>query len=246
MTRTRKLTLVGASIAALAVAGGGVAIAATKAWSPREERKAVLDDVAKELGVTPAELSDAFKQALKNRVDDALADGRITEAQADALKKRIDASDYPLPFGFFKFGLGPPLEPFDHGPFGFLGPFAKLDAAASYLGLRQRDLRSRLSDGKTLAEIAKDEGKSVDGLVDALVTAAEKQIDGAVDDGKLTESQGEKLKSGLRERMTRLVSSDFLHSRRFEPPGFRFRHDGFLPDKPRFHRNFWFPRGSSA
>jgi polyhydroxyalkanoate synthesis regulator phasin len=237
--------LFGASIAALAAAGGGVAIAASERWSPREDSKAVLDDVAKELGVTPAELSDAFKQALKNRVDDALADGRITESQADALKKRIDASDYPLPFGFFQFGVGPPLEPFDHKPFGILGPFAKLDAAASYLGLSERELRSRLSDGKTLAEIAKAEGKTVDGLVDALVNAAEKQIDAAVDAGKLTESQGNELKSGLRERITRLVSAEFGF-RRFGLPGFRFREHGFLPDKPRFHHDFWFPRGSSA
>jgi predicted DNA-binding protein (UPF0251 family) len=245
MTGTRKLTLLGASIATLAVAGGGVAIAASEAWSPREESKMVIDDAAEELGITPAELADALKHALLNRVDDALADGRITEEQADALKKRIDASDYPLPLGLLGLGFPPSLRPFDLEPFGFLGPFEKLEAAASYLGLSERELRSRLSDGKTLAEIAKAEGKSVDGLVDALVNAAEKQIDAAVDAGKLSESQGNELKSGLPERMTRLVSAEFGF-RRFGLPGFRFRDHGFLPDKPRFRRDFWFPRSSSA
>ena len=244
MTRGRKLTLLGATLAAAAVAGGGVAIAATKAWSPREERRAVLDDIAKELDVTPAELSEAVKKALKNRVDEALADGRLTEEQADALKERIDSSDYPLPLGLFGLGLLP-HKAFDLRPFGLLGPFAKLEAAASYLGLSERELRSRVGDGKTLAEIAKDEGKSVDGLVDAFVKAGEKQIDDAVDSGKLTESQGRELKSGLRERMTRLVSSDFFRFPRVEFP-FRFRHDGFFPLRPRLGRPIWVPRGPSA
>jgi ribosomal protein S20 len=137
----------------------------------------------------------------------------------------------------------PSLRDFDFKPFGFLGPFAKFEAAATYLGLTESELRSRLSDGKTLAEIAKAEGESVDGLVDALVEAAEKQIDHAVDRGKLTESQAEKLKSGLRDRMERLVENDFFRSPRFDfAPGFHHR---FPPAKPRLDRD-WFFRGPSA
>ena len=40
-------------------------------FSPSEESKAVIDDAASQLGVEPSELSDALKQALKNRVDEA-------------------------------------------------------------------------------------------------------------------------------------------------------------------------------
>ena len=61
----RKILVAGA--AALAVAGGGAAIAASKSGSPQEESKAVVDDAAKQLGITPAKLSSALKQALENR-----------------------------------------------------------------------------------------------------------------------------------------------------------------------------------
>jgi polyhydroxyalkanoate synthesis regulator phasin len=247
MRGSTKLKFIGASVAALAVAGGGAAIAATKVWSPREESQAVIDDAAKQLGVTPSELSDALKQALKNRVDDALADGRLTKAQADELKERIDSSDIPLPLGLF--GLGFPPKAFDLKGFGFVGPFAKLDTAADYLGLSRTELRAKLAQGKTLAEIARSRGKSVDGLVDALVKSAEDKIDAAVDAGKLTKAQADDVKSGLRERMTDLVNGAFRLKRgpgSFFAPGFRFGHPDLLPGRPRFDRDFWPRRGASA
>ena len=222
----RKLKSLGASVAALAVAGGGAALAATKAFSPREESQAVIDDAAKQLGVTPSQLSDALKKALENRVDEAVADGRLTKEQGAELKKRIESNDVPFPF--LGFGLGRGFG-FDHHGF-FPAPFAKLDAAASYLGLSESQLASKLAQGKTLAQIATAQGKSVDGLVDALVKAAEEQIDAAVASGTLTKLQGDDLKSGLRDRMTRVVNGENFGFRRFRlSPGFGPRRDFFAP-----------------
>jgi polyhydroxyalkanoate synthesis regulator phasin len=239
VSRSAKLKIVGASLAALAVAGGGAALAATKPWSPHEESQALINDAAKQLGVTPTQLSDALKKALENRVDDAVASGRLTKAQGDELKKRIDSTDFPFPF-FLGPKLGRPPLPFT---FGFAAPFAKFAAAASYLGLSDSELGSKLAQGKTLAQIAKDEGKSVQGLVDALVSAAEKRIDSVVASGKLTKDQGEQLKSGLRDRMTRLVNGDLRFRRGpalFAPGfGFDFPRFRFAPGAPRFGPFFW-------
>ena len=46
-----------------------------------------------------------------------------------------------------------------------------MDASAEYLGLSANDLRTQLQAGKSLADIAKAEGKSVDGLKQALQAA---------------------------------------------------------------------------
>lgn len=135
------------------IVGSGAAIAATTG-SPSEEADAVIDSAAEKLGVTSDELSDALRDALKERVDAAVAGGRLDEDRAAELKERIDSGDVPL------LGLGHP-----HGP-----PVG-LDAAAYYLGLTDEQLRAELSDGNTLAEIAEAQGKSVDSLVDALVEA---------------------------------------------------------------------------
>jgi hypothetical protein len=118
MNRNRKLIFGAAAL--LAAVGGGVAIAASDS-SPAEENQAIINDAAQQLGISPSKLSDALEKALGDRVDAAVAAGRITKAEGDALKQRIQSGDYPLFFG--------PHRGF--GQFGFRG----LDAAASYLGL---------------------------------------------------------------------------------------------------------------
>ena len=206
MTRRSKGTLVGgACAAALLVIGLGAAgaVAASKILSPSEASKAVIDDAAAQLGVKPQALSNALKQALENRIDAAVADGRLTKDQGAELKKRLQAHEYPFLFGGFA-----PGGPFEHR-FG-LGPdgdFGILDTAASYLGLSEDALRTAL-DGKTLAQVAKDRGKSVSGLVAALVAAENKRIDEAVASGRLTKDQAAGLKAGVQDRMQALVNGE--------------------------------------
>ena len=86
------MKLVVALLAFALLAGGGAAIAGTGDFSPNQEREAFLDDAAKELGVKPSELSAALKNAFKKRVDAAVQAGRITKAEGDRIKARIDSN----------------------------------------------------------------------------------------------------------------------------------------------------------
>lgn len=194
MKRNHKIAI-GAALALSAVAVGG-AVGATK-LTPRQESQAIINDAANQLGVQPSELSSALKQALKNRVDEAVADGRLTREEGQRMKERIDADDVPL--------LGPGLRR-HHGP----GPFhAKLETAAEYLGLTQAQLREALSDGKTLAQVARSRDKSVDGLVDSLVEGAEQKLEDDVQAGRLTEAEKREMLSGLKQRITQMVNGRF-------------------------------------
>ena len=105
MTRIQKITV--AVVAVVAVGGAGAAVAATKLGSPQEESRAVVNDAANQLGVTPERLTTALKTALKNRVDASVKAGRITKAEGDALKARIDENALPL--------FGPGRGRFEHG-----------------------------------------------------------------------------------------------------------------------------------
>jgi hypothetical protein len=223
MERKLKRKLVAGGAAALAVAGGGGAIAATQLGSPNETSQAIVDDAAKQLGIQPSKLSAALKQAIEKQVDAAVAAGRLTKQQGDELKARIEAQEYPLlgiPFGHHGFGPG----------FG-IGHFELLDTAASYLGVTEAQLRSELDGGKTLAQAAKDHGKSVDGLVTALVTAEKKELDAAVAAGRLTKAQEDSILAGAEQRMTDLVNGVRGRGHEF---GFRFR--GVHPDGARMFR----------
>jgi polyhydroxyalkanoate synthesis regulator phasin len=213
-----KRRLIVGGVAALAVAVTGGAYAATRDTNPRQESQAVVNDAARQLGVQPSELTAALRKALANRVDEAVRDGRLTKAEGDALKARINSGEVPLfggPHrGFGKFGRGPDFHL--HG----------LEAAASYLGLTQAQLRTQLNSGKTLARVARDRDKSVDGLIDALVEAQNEKLDQAVKDGRLTQAQANEIKQGQRRRI-----ADFVNNGQFR---FRFRDRDRGPDGPGF------------
>ncbi len=191
----RKHMLAAGTVAALAIAGGGAAIAATGGDRTADSEAAVAD-AAEELGVTPAKLTDALQEALKNRVDAAVEAGRLTEARGQELKERIDAGEVPL------LGIGPGHGHRGHGP----GP--GFDAAASYLGVTEAELRESLADGKTLAELSRAEGKSVDGLVGAMVAEAKERLSQAVEDGRLTQAQANERSAELEDRITAIVNGE--------------------------------------
>ncbi len=207
-----KRKIVAGAVAGLAVAGGGAALAATQLGSPKEESQAIVNDAAHQLGVQPKALSDALKKAIENRIDAAVGAGRLTKTEGEALKQRIEAGELPL-------FMGPP--PGRHVHFGF-GPFGEqLGAAASYLGVTESKLRSELRNGKSLAEVAKDHGKSVDGLVQALVDEAKKHLDSAVQAGHLTQAQEDSMLADLKERISDLVNGRLPP---MLPPRFGERH----------------------
>jgi uncharacterized protein YidB (DUF937 family) len=219
MTRRRTLTFAaGAAGLTLLVAGLGAAgaVGASRILSPGEESKAVIDDAAARLGVTPSELSDALKEALENRIDDAVDEGRLTEEQANELSERIDASEYPFLGGPWRHGFG--LRGQWHDGFAHRG-FALLQAAASYLGMSEEELREELRD-KTLAEIAREQGKAAADLVQQLVAVQPKRVDEAAADGRITEEQATELKEGLDDRMQALVEGELR--RRSDGPRHRF------------------------
>jgi len=197
----RHRTKVAAGAAALLAIGGAGGAVASLDGSPKEESDAIVNDAAAELGVSADELRDALETALANRIDEAVAEGRLSERRAAELKERLADGALPL------VGVGP--GPFGHGPGEHLHVvFFELDRAAAYLGLSEADLRERLAAGDSLAEVARDRDKSVDGLVDVLVKAAEARLDDAVEDGRLSEEREALILENLRERITDLVNGE--------------------------------------
>jgi hypothetical protein len=216
-----------AATAALAVAGGtGAAVAASGGGSGASD---FLDSVAKHLGVSPEKLKDATKAAAVDQVNADLAAGRITKAQADELKARIESGDGVLG-GPGRFGRGPGgpggpgLRP---GP-GFGGKPVianELAAAAKYLGLDESDLRTKLEGGQSLADVAKAQGKDLAGLEQAILDAAKADLDKAVADKKLTQSQADDILGALKDHVGDLVDAkpgDRPHLRGRERGGPRF------------------------
>jgi polyhydroxyalkanoate synthesis regulator phasin len=126
----------------------------------------------------------------KSVLDSLVADGTLTQAQADAVQGRLKEV---LP---------------DRGKGGHLRGLQAAGAdVAAYLGLTGDEIRTALQGGKTLADLAAQEGKTVEGLIDVIVTSETKAIDAAVASGKLTEDRATTIKANLKERTTQMVQN---------------------------------------
>ncbi len=91
MTKRGKVLVIGA-VAALAVAAVAfVVVGQTGATSVTPRRDAFLEKVAAHLGVSVDDLVAAFEKARFEQIDEAVAAGKITPEQAEALKARIEA-----------------------------------------------------------------------------------------------------------------------------------------------------------
>jgi ribosomal protein S4 len=196
----RKLAIGAAGL--LALGGAGAAYGVTQGG--KDERQAFLNDAAKRLNVSPDKLQGALQGAFEDRLGAAVKAGRITQAEANAIKKKIEQGGGP-PVGIPGFGFGAERHfEFRGGPGGPIK--AGLDAAASYLDLTPQQLIDKLGSGKSLADVASDQKKSVDGLKSAIKDSVKKQLDQAVTDKKITQDQENKILDGLDSRIDDVVN----------------------------------------
>jgi len=125
-----------------------------------------------------------------------------SHAQSGVVRRKTDGS--------FAFKLR------DHhrgGGFGFgfgfrAGGVDAMDAAATYIGISEDQLRTELQSGKTLAQVATAHGKTKDGLKQAIHDATKTSLDQAVKDGKVTQTVADQILSRLDSSLEQLVTSN--------------------------------------
>jgi hypothetical protein len=159
-----------------------------------------LAQIAVAQGKSVQGLIDAMVAAAKQQLDQKVAEGKLTAAQRDQLAGQIEARITEM----VNNGRGAPGAG-GGGPAAFAGGL--MDTAADYLGLSRDQLFERVRGGQTLAQIAVAQGKSVGGLVDAMVAAAKQRLDQLVAEGKLTAAQRDQIVGQLEARITDLVNN---------------------------------------
>jgi polyhydroxyalkanoate synthesis regulator phasin len=215
--RVKRYALVSAAVLA-AGAGGGAAIAASNNDDRQKAEQSILDDAAKRLNVTPEALKSALGAAEDAQLDAQVKAGKLTQEQADAIKKARAQSGTVLGGPGVGGRTGGPGGPgFGFGPRGG-GPGhmglqlgldirgGAVDAAAGALGLSRDDLVTKLRAGKSIADVAKDQGKSLDDVKAAITDAVTKELDQRVKDGKLTADQRDELVQELKDHLDDLVN----------------------------------------
>lgn len=165
--------------------------------------KSLAQVTAAQSGKTVDGLKAAIKAAAKADVDADVAAGRVTAAERDAFLAGLDAriDELVARTGFPRDRGGPG---FGHGH--HAGPFAGA-AVAKYLGLTEAQLIAQLRAGRSLADIASAQGKTVAGLKDAIVSAAKAHLDQDVTEGHLTAAQAAERLAQLKANLDDIVQN---------------------------------------
>ena len=183
---------------------------------------ATLATVAEAHGKTRDELKAFIESEVRERLGQAVADGDLTQEQADDIGERLsehldDLIDGELP----KFGglhrRGPGFTP--------------LGDVADFLGIDRAQLLDELrADGATLASVAQAHGKGRDELKSFLETNARERLVEAVSDGDITQEQADEKLEAYSSRLDETLDREWT-----DPPAFRrFRErfeDGDDPDE---------------
>ena len=136
-----------------------------------------LADVATARGKSIDGLKQAMLDAVKADLDKAVANGDITADQEQTIMSKLAAGidDFVNGNG----GLSIKIEA-KGGPGAIFAD--AFETAAEYLGLSEAELKQELQSGKSLAEIATAQGKSVSGLKQKLIDTATADLEKAVDE----------------------------------------------------------------
>lgn len=226
-----KRTIVAGGILAALVAGVlaiGLASAQTETPEPsvtdepQRLGQRFKEELAKQLGISVDQLNAALDSTQFALIDQAVADGKLTESEAQRLRERVEEGHNLFPIG----GARP-----------FIRHHAKaelVEATAEVLGIDVADVRAGLADGQTLAEIAGANGMGAEDFKSALLENVRSTLDEKVADGDITQDQADRAYERLSQNIDDIINREpwqpgdgrpFPHFQR----GPRFWHGGPPP-----------------
>jgi len=196
-----------------ALIGGGIGLAVAQDEDTPIE--SFLGRVADKLGIGEDELRSAMTEAEQDIIDERVAEGTLTAEQGERLRERIEEKGLLGP-------RGGPLEGqrdrFCDGVFDCIRERVRdqvrdqdgrltMEAAATVLGLEPEELLSELKDGKTVAEVAEEQGMAVDEFTSAMLAEVQQELDALVAEGKLTQEQADAIYERVEENIDDIVNA---------------------------------------
>jgi uncharacterized protein YidB (DUF937 family) len=179
-----------------------------------------LDTFAAKLGVDESALLPAAKAAADAAIDKAVADGKLSQDTATALKQRVANANGDL-CGL----LGTRL----HGVRGAGAAGIRSDtisAAANALHLSVADLKSKIAGGSSLKQVAADQKVDYATVSAAVHAAAKADLDKLVSAGKLTADR----EQAILDRLDKALQDGTLGNGGFKGG---FKHPWLRPFAPR-------------
>ncbi len=161
-----------------------------------------LQDLATSKNVTYQSLVDAVNTARKADIAQAVTDGLLTQAQADALNSRLGQTGPAAGRNGMMmrgFGLGLSVSRYN--------TVHPLQVAAQAIGVTCPDLVKAMAQGKSIVQVATDKNVQAQTVIDALVNAYKNASAQDVKEGLITQAQADGRDANLVQRVTAMISS---------------------------------------
>ena len=155
-----------------------------------------LADVAKAKGVDITKVTDALVAEFKAHLDEEVASGEHTQAEADA-----KLAEFKTRVTDMVNNVRPAHGPEGRGPGG-----PKLEAVAKVLGVTAEELKTELAT-KSLADVAKAKGVDITKVTDALVAEFKAHLDEEVASGEHTQAEADAKLAEFKTRVTDMVNN---------------------------------------
>ena len=145
--------------------------------------------VASNLGKSQSQVQKAISDAINQTIDDAVKNGDLTQAQANALKARAGTNAAQTCAGVH--GLPAILGPGRKGGFGGFprSGVNQVNEIAKALGISPSELQQDLRNGQTVQSIASSQGMDEAAFRSKLISVTRTDLDQQVQAGKLTQTQ---------------------------------------------------------
>jgi polyhydroxyalkanoate synthesis regulator phasin len=176
--------------------------------------------IAESKGITAEKLPAFMQEVCTQVIDQAVKDGKLTQAQADALKTKLQDSDWTEMWGGRGMGLTPKTSEDWSGKMGSRGEMGMgiqdswmhdelLKAFAAKVGLTVDEVTTRLEAGETHTQIAESKGITGDAYTTLWKAIHTQVIDQAVIDGKLTQAQADAIKARIESNSMPMWGGEF-------------------------------------
>jgi len=184
-----------------------------------------LAEVAEANGVSRDDLVAAIKEQHQQKLDDALADGRIDADQATERSAQLDERIETMVDRTLSERSG-----FGHGFRRGVGRGVASAEIADLLGLSTEELRDAMTEGQTLAEVAEANGVSTETLVTTIVAGIEEKMAEQVEAGRITQDRADTFLENAEDRIEDSVNGEGSNRGFGRGRGFgRFGRGGFGP-----------------
>ena len=153
--------------------------------------------LAENLGITQGELEGAIDETQLQLVDEALAEGRITDEQAANKRERIESGES----SFGAFGRrGHQMHQ--------RGGFSHGADIAEFIGIEPEELREAIEGGQSVAQVAEANGVSEQELTDYLLGEIETKLAEAVESGKIDQVTADEKLANATEKIAECINRE--------------------------------------